>query len=208
MIKENIEAVVRTESGKGVARKLRAEGRLPAVLYGPRNEPVALSVNAHDFNRMLQKAKGERILFTLQLKDNGSSEERLALIKELQLHPVNDLIRHIDFYEVFMDQELHVTVPVVYVGKARGVEMEGGMLEIKRRSLNVACFPQNIPDKIEVDVTELGLGEAIHIGDVTPPEGVKVIDPERLTLVTVVSTAAAVETSEEEEEEEEALAEE
>ncbi len=202
MIKETIEAVVRTEAGKGVARKLRAQGRIPAVLYGPRNEPVAISVNSHDFNRMLQKAKGERILFTLQLKNNGASEERLALIKDLQLHPVNDLIRHIDFYEVFMDHELHVNVPVVYVGKAKGVEMEGGMLEIKRRSLNVACFPQHIPDRIEVDVTDLGLGQAIHIGDVTPPEGVRIVDAPRLTLVTVVGTAAAAEAAEEEEEEE------
>ncbi len=204
MIRQTLEAVAREESGKGVARKLRAAGRIPGVLYGPRNAPVPLSVNTHDFNRMLERAKGERILFTLTLKRGEEEEQRLALIKELQLHPVNDRIIHIDFYEVFMDQEIHVTVPVAYVGKARGVEMEGGMLEIKRRSLNIACFPQNIPDRIEVDVTDLGLGDAIHIGDVTPPEGVRIIDPARLTLVTVVATAAAAEAAEEEEEEEEA----
>ncbi len=203
MLKQTLDAVARKESGKGVARKLRAAGRIPGVLYGPRNAPVPLSVNTHDFNRMLEKAKGERILFTLKVENEGSTEERLALIKELQLHPVNDRIIHIDFYEVFMDQELHVTVPVAYVGKAKGVEMEGGMLEIKRRSLNIACYPQNIPDRIEVDVTELGLGDAIHIGDVTPPEGVRIVDPARLTLVTVVATAAAVEAAAEEEEEEE-----
>ncbi len=201
MLKFEMEATVRDKTGKGVARKLRAEGMIPAILYGPGSTPVPLAVNAFDLQKMLTRAKGERILFTLNLKNNGASEQRLALIKEFQFHPVNDSIQHIDFYEVSMDRELHVEVPVKLVGKARGVEVEKGVLEIKRRTLEVACLPTNIPDEIEVDVSDLGLGEAIHIGDIEPPEGVRIIDPPRLTIVTIVGSGAMEAATEEEAEE-------
>lgn len=203
MKQETMEAQVRTETGKGVARKLRASGKIPAVLYGPRNEPVALAVNDHDFNRILFKAKGDRILFSINLNNNGNSETRLALIKSLQRHPVNDKIRHIDFYEVFMDQPVEVDVRLAFVGKAKGVEIEKGVLDILQRSLKVACLPTNIPNEIEIDVTELGLGEAIHVSDVVPPEGVKILDDPKMPLVTITGSAATSATEEEEEEEEE-----
>ena len=201
MLKFEMEATVRDKTGKGVARKLRAEGLIPAILYGPGSTPVPLAVNAFDLQKLLTRAKGERILCTLNLKNNGASEQRLALIKEFQFHPVNDSIQHIDFYEVSMDRELHVEVPVKLVGKAKGVEVEKGVLEIKRRTLEVACLPTNIPDEIEVDVTDLGLGEAIHIGDIEPPEGVRIIDPPRLTIVTIVGSGAMEAATEEEAEE-------
>jgi len=201
MLRFELDASVREKTGKGVARKLRADGQIPSIIYGPEIQPVPLAINAHEFKKLLIKAKGERILFTLNLQNYGSSEQRLALIKELQRHPVNDSIRHVDFYEVAMDRELHIEVPVKLVGKARGVEVEKGVLEIKRRTLEVACLPTNIPDEIEVDVTDLGLGEAIHIGDVTPPEGVRIVDPPRLTIVTIVGSGVS---STEEEAEEEA----
>ena len=190
MLKFEMEATVREKTGKGIARKLRAQGMIPAILYGPGSTPVPLAINAFDFQKLLTRAKGERIIFTLNLKKNGTSEQRLALIKEFQFHPVNDSVQHIDFYEVSMDRELHVEVPVKLVGKAKGVEVEKGVLEIKRRTLEVACLPTNIPDEIEVDVSELGLGEAIHIGDIEPPEGVRIVDPPRLTIVTVVGSGA------------------
>ena len=210
MLRFEMEALVRDKTGKGVARKLRAQGMIPAIIYGQASEPIPLAVNAHEFQKLLTRAKGERILFTLNLKDNGSSQEKLALIKEFQFHPVNDSIRHVDFYEVAMDRELHVEVPVKLVGKARGVEVEKGVLEIKRRTLEVACLPTNIPDEIEVDVTDLGLGEAIHIGDIEPPEGVRILDPPRLTIVTIVGSGVveAEEGAEEEAEIEEVATEE
>lgn len=208
MLRFEMEALIRDKTGKGIARKLRAEGMIPAIIYGPGTEPVPLAINAHEFQKLLTRAKGERILFTLNLKNNGTSQEKLALIKEFQFHPVNDSIRHVDFYEVAMDRELHVEVPVKLVGKAKGVEVEKGVLEIKRRTLEVACLPTNIPDEIEIDVTELGLGEAIHIGDVEPPEGVRILDPPRLTIVTIVGSGVAEAEEGEEEAEEEAQAEE
>ena len=190
MLRFEMDVLIRDKTGKGVARKLRARGMIPGIIYGPASDPVPLAIDGHEFQKLLTRARGERILFTLNLKKNGSSQEKLALIKEFQFHPVNDFIRHVDFYEVAMDRELHVEVPVRLVGKAKGVEVDKGMLEIKRRTLEVACLPTNIPDEIEVDVTELRLGEAIHIGDITPPEGVRIVDPPRLTIVTVVGSGA------------------
>ena len=203
MLRFEMDVLIRDKTGKGVARNLRAKAMIPGIIYGPASDPVPLAIDAHEFQKLLTRARGERILFTLNLKKNGSSQGKLALIKEFQFHPVNDSIRHVDFYEVAMDRELHVEVPVRLVGKARGVEVDKGMLEIKRRTLEVACLPTNIPDEIEVDVAELGLGEAIHIGDVTPPEGVRIVDPPRLTIVTVVGSGAveAEEAGEEEMEE-------
>ncbi len=195
-----IEAQIRTQSGKGVARKLRKQGLIPGVLYGPKTEPVPLSVNQHEFNKMLIGAKGERLLFSLNLRDNGATENRLALVKELQLHPVNDEIRHVDFYEVFMDEEVTVNVPIAITGKARGVE-EGGVLEIIQRTLEVSCLPMAIPKEIEVDVTELEIGDALHVEDLTPPEGVRFLDDPKTTLLTIVGAAVAEEKAEEEEEE-------
>ncbi len=209
MLRLKLEANYREKTGKGIARKLRASGKIPGILYGPGNDPVPLSVDRHNFLKMMTKAKGERILFTINLQKGEAEDKRLALIKEFQRHPVNDSIRHIDFYEIAMDRELHTEVPIKLVGKARGVEVDKGVLEIKRRALNVACLPDNIPDEIEIDITALGLGEAIHISDVTPPEGVKIIDPPRLTIVTIVGSGGGAAAEEEEtveaEEGEEAL---
>ena len=203
MLRFELDATIREATGKGAARKLRAKGDIPAIIYGPGSEPVPLAVNAYEFQKALLRAKGERIIFTLNLKENGSrDQQRLALIKEIQRHPVNDLIRHVDFYEVAMDREIHLEVPVKIVGIAKGVKQENGILEIKRRSLEVACLPTNIPDEIEVDVTNLGLGEAIHIKDITPSEGVRILDPPGLTIVTIVGSSISPAEEEEAEEEE------
>ena len=196
----DINTDVRDKSGKGVARKLRQAGRLPGVLYGPGSEPVSLSVDAHDFQLMLQSAKGEQILFTLKMSA-GENNERLAMVKELQTHPVNDSILHIDFYEVDMARKLNVDVPVKPVGTPMGVELYKGILEILHRSVTLSCFPKNIPDFIEIDVTELNLGESAHISDITPPEGVEIVDSPEITVASVVGSGAGASSAEEEGEE-------
>ncbi len=195
-----IDAQIRTESGKGVARKLRKDGQIPGVLYGPRTETIPLSVNQHEFKKILIAAKGEQLLFSLNLRNNGATDKHLTLIKELQLHPVNDEIRHIDFYKVQVDEEVTVNVPMAITGKAKGVE-EGGVLEIIQRTLEISCLPLSIPKEIQVDVTELGIGDALHVADITPPEGVRFLNDPETTLLTVVG-AAPTEAAEEEVEEE------
>ncbi|MDL1959470.1 MAG: 50S ribosomal protein L25 [Deltaproteobacteria bacterium] len=195
-----IETQVRTKAGKGVARKLRRAGQTPGVLYGPKAETISLSVNTHEFNMLLNSAGGEPLLFTLNLGGNGDSSSHTALIKDLQLHPVDDKIRHIDFYEVLMDEEVQVEVPITAVGKAKGVEADIGVLEIIQRAVKISCLPLAIPRDIQINVSDLGLGEAVHVADIKPPEGIRLMDDPETTLMTIVASRA----EEEEEKEEEA----
>jgi len=139
-------------------------------------------------------------LFTLNLTGNGDSNSHTALIKDLQLHPVDDQICHVDFYEALMDEEVQVEVPIAAVGKAKGVETDMGVLEIIQRTVKISCLPLAIPREIQVDVSDLGLGDAVHVADITPPEGVRLLDDPETALMTVV-TSAAEEPEEEKEEE-------
>ncbi len=199
-----IEASRRNETGKGVARKLRRSGQIPGVIYGSKTEPIPLAVNMHEFNRLLFLAKGEQMLITMNIKDNGNSIQKLAMIKDLQLHPVNDQVRHIDFYEIFMDEPVTVEVPIAAKGKAKGVD-EGGTMEFLQRTIEVSCLPMAIPKAIEVDVSDLGIGDALHVADLTPPEGVTIVEDPETTIITVVG-AAPTEAEELEAAEEEAEA--
>jgi len=210
MIRMTIDANVRDQAGKGIARKMRHKGEIPGVLYGPRIDPIALSVNEHDFNKILFKTKGEQVIFTINLDSNGSEtdrEDRLALIKEMHRHPVNDRIRHIDFYAISMDEKIKIEVPVTPIGEAKGVEFNDGVLELIQRTVTISCLPFAIPKEIELDVSDLDIGDALHVKDLTPPEGIEFIDPADTALLTVVSAAApAVEEEEVEEELEEEIA--
>ncbi len=197
MIQIDLETQVRNETGKGAARKLRRQGKIPAILYGPKIEPIGLSVNEHDFNKILIKAAGEQVVFNLKVQD----DTKLALIKELQRHPVNERIRHIDFYAVSVDEKIKVEIAIKPVGKAKGVEIGGGVLEMIQRTVTVKCLPLNIPKELEVDVSDLDVGDALHISDITPPEGVEFSEPPDTTLITVVGGAQGPEEAEEEAEE-------
>ena len=194
-----IDIQARTKAGKGVARKLRHAGQTPGVLYGPKAETISLSVNTHEFYKLLNSAGGEPLLFTLNLKSNGDSSSHTALIKDLQLHPVDDKIRHIDFYEVLMDEEVQVEVPITPVGKAKGVEADMGVLEIIQRTVKISCLPLAIPRNIQINVSDLELGDVVHVADITAPEGVRLMDDPETTLMTVVASRAEEEEKEEEE---------
>ncbi len=196
----SMNAAVRTETGKGAARKLRRAEQIPGILYGQGEKPVPLSVNRHEFQRMLFVSAGERVMFTLNLTGDGDGGKRLALLKELQRHPVNDQIRHIDFYEVAMDRTVQVEVPIVPVGEAKGVKISKGIMELIQREVTIECLPLEIPDEIEVDITDLDVGDALHVGDIKAKEGIRFVDDPGTTLITI--GAAAIEEAEVEGEEE------
>lgn len=192
---------IRHKTGKEIAKKLRAQGMIPAVIYGPGTEPIPLAVKANELKRILYRYREEQIIFNLTLEDNGSSSKKTALVKELQYHPVTDEIIHVDFYEISMEREVEVEVPVEIVGKAKGVEL-GGHLQQLLQTITVACLPGLIPDKIEVDVTELGLGDVLRVKDLTPPEGVRYLDDPEEPIVTILAPEEeAAEEGEEAEEE-------
>jgi large subunit ribosomal protein L25 len=195
----------RTAVGNGPARRLRQKGQIPAVLYGPGTDSVLLSVNISDIDRILKKGRIGQVLLNLVIPNNGETTNKTVMVKELQLHPVSRNYLHMDFYEVAMDRKIMVNVPVVTTGKAKGVEI-GGILQIIRRELEVQCLPLNVPDSIEIDITDLDIGDSIHVGDISRQNDVEFLDDENFTVVTIVSPKVEEEAEAEEEAEEEAEA--
>ena len=193
----------RTTKGNSPARALRRDGAIPAVIYGPGKEPVALSVNVYDLEQVLKTARSRQVFLNLAVE---GGETRKAMLKELQRHPVSGNFLHADFYEVAMDRKVRVMIPVTTVGKCQGVEM-GGMLQIIRRELEALCIPSNIPDVIEIDITELDMGESVHVEDITMAGDVELVHDVNFTVLTVLA-GRQEEAVEEGEEGEEAEAEE
>jgi large subunit ribosomal protein L25 len=193
---------IRTTTGNGPARRLRQKGQIPAVLYGPGIESVMLSVNISDIDRVLKKGRIGQALLNLVIPDNGETSTKTVMVKELQLHPVSRNFLHIDFYEVAMDRKIMVNVPVTTTGKAKGVEV-GGILQIVRRELEVQCLPMDVPGSIEVDITDLDIGDSIHVGDISLQSEIEFLGDENFTVVTVVTPKIEEEEEPVEEEEEE-----
>ncbi|RZB33919.1 MAG: large subunit ribosomal protein L25 [Desulfobacteraceae bacterium Eth-SRB2] len=190
---------IRTTTGNGPARRLRQKGQIPAVLYGPGTESVLLSVNISDIDMVLKKGRIGQALLNLVIPDNGETSIKTVMVKELQIQPVSRNFLHIDFYEVAMDRKIMVNVPVTTTGKAKGVEV-GGILQIVRRELEVQCFPLDVPKSIELDITDLDIGDSIHVGDISLQSGIEFLGEENFTVVTIVTPKI--------EEEEEAIEEE
>ncbi|MDM8525023.1 50S ribosomal protein L25/general stress protein Ctc [Desulfococcaceae bacterium HSG8] len=194
-----LNANVRTAVGKGQARVLRREGKIPAVLYGPGTDPTLLSVDIKAFEDAIKNSRKSQGLLNLVIQ-NG--EARPSMIKELQAHPVSRDFIHADFYEVSMDRKIRVMVPVRTKGKCIGVEL-GGMLQIVRRELEVLCFPHEIPEAIEIDITELDMAESIHVREIPLEGNIEIPADVNFTVATILSGRIKSDEDEEEETEEE-----
>ena len=192
-----ITAEVRESSGKGVARKLRQAGKIPAILYGQGHEGVSLSLDSYELNQLLATTGARTSVLELEVTGGGRSGRQNVLIKEVQKHPFKDHILHMDLLEIAMDELISVMVPIEIVGTAKGVRLDDGILEMKRRELEIECLPHIIPDSITVDVTELEIGDNVHVEDVWVPAGITISHDTNFTILTVV--AAAVEPEPEEE---------
>ncbi len=191
----------RTETGKGSARRLRSMGMLPVIVYGPEISPIMLSIDYKQLEKILRGKSAESIIFDLRVDSNGKKYSKRVMIKEIQKDPVTRDYLHVDFYEISMEKELEVDIPVHLVNTPIGVS-EGGILEHIRRELKISCMPRNLVDKIEIDVSGLDVGQSLHIGDISFPPGLKSMEDENLTIATVVAPAIEVEEVEEVEEEE------
>jgi len=196
----DLKAQVRKTTGKGLARALRREGRIPAVLYGPKTDSMMLSIDFKEFEQIVKKANVGSVLLNLQIQ-NGETSTRPAMIKELQTNPVSGAFVHVDFYEIDMQRKINVSVPVVTRGKSAGVE-EGGLLQIVRREIELFCLPTAIPESIEVDISELTIGDSIHIREITLPGDVELPEDIDFTVITVLAPKVEEEVVEEEELEE------
>lgn len=192
-----LNAKVRSTLGNGPARALRREGMMPAVLYGRGIEPVLLSVQIKDLENILKHGSMGQTLITLNIQ-GGTSASKTVLIKELQTHPLTDNFLHADFYEIDMNRKITVSIPVTTTGKSKGVEM-GGILQIIRRELEISCFPNQIPESIEVDITDLEMGDAVHVEDIPVSEEIEILYDVNFTVITVVAPKVETEAAEEEE---------
>ncbi len=180
-----LKAEPRQATGRSAARKLKAQGAIPAVVYGGRDKPQSLQVSAREVNAMLSHASGENILVELQL-DGGS---KMAMVQEIQHAPLGGKVLHIDFHAVNMNEKIHADVPLEASGTANGVKNFGGLLEQTLRTLSIECLPTDLPDRIAVDVSNLNIGDAIHVRDIPLPNGVAAKNQPDLTAFSVVAPA-------------------
>ncbi|MEA2166299.1 MAG: large subunit ribosomal protein [Thermoanaerobaculia bacterium] len=190
MAEVTLEVSRRERSGKEQAKKLRQDGKIPAVVYGGHKEPVAITVERKAVSDLIQKSDhGIRSIFLLKM--SGTDQQRHAMIKDMQMDPISRRMTHIDFVRVVMDEVVRVTVPVHITGNSIGVK-EGGILDWQIRELHVECLPNAIPDKIDVDITNLGAHEQVRVSDLTLPEGVKVAEDTHRVIVGVTSPRAEI----------------
>ena len=189
MATASLSAEARTGTGKGVARKLRAAGRVPAVVYGHAREAQALSLQTRELEKLLSTISTGSTVVELAL---GGAITK-TLIREVQRHPFKKQILHVDFQELVAGEKVTVEIPLVFVGTPEGVRLSGALLEQILHSLEVLVDPSNIPNHIDVDVTNLAMGHSLHVRELTLPAGLEVLTDEDATVCAVVAPRAVVE---------------
>ena len=189
MANATLSAEMRSDSGKGVARKLRAAGRVPGIVYGHGREPQSLSVVARDLDKLLGSIADSSTVVELGL--DGATTR--TLIREVQRHPFKKMIMHVDFQELVAGEKVIVDLPLVFVGVPEGVRLSGALLEQILHKVEVRVDPANIPNHIDVDVSHLAMGHSLHIRDLVLPAGVEVLSEEDATICAVIAPRAAVE---------------
>jgi len=186
MQQKQLNVELRSKTGKGISRQLRMADMVPGVVYGKGMDPIAVSIKYRELRAALAGEGGQNNLITLI--GGGSLDQSMAIIVDLQRDPLKGTYRHVDLHRVNMTEKLRITVPVVLKGTATGVK-EGGLLDLAHHELHVECLPGNIPDHIEIDITNLAVAHSIHVSDLTLPEGVKVLDNPKTPVVSVLGRA-------------------
>ncbi len=185
-MKVELEAEVREQVGKGVARQLRRKGKIPAVLYG-QGECVLLSLDPIPVIKALKSRTGKTALISLNIEGVTSRKGRSALLRDWQIDPVSGALLHLDLFEVSMSKQIRVKVPVSVIGAVPAGVKEGGLLQHNLRELHIECLPGAIPSTIEVDATDLVIGQGVHVKELQPGAGIRLLDePDHM----VISVAA------------------
>ena len=187
----SLNATVRADRGTGVARKLRAAGSVPAVIYGHGREPQSLAINTREIDKLLSQIAAESTVIELNV-DGATSN---TLIREIQRHPFKRHIVHVDFQQLVAGEKVTVSVPLRFHGTPDGVRLGGGILEETMHQVHLRLDPANIPNHIDVDVTPLTIGHNFHVRDLVLPEGVSVLDEPAATVCLVAAPKAATETT-------------
>ncbi len=174
---------------RGQVKQLRSTGRVPATIYGRQAKPQNLEISAKEISDLIHHHVSENLLVDLAI-ENDARAKRLALVQEIQHHPIDGKVLHVDFHEVAENEKVTVQVPVETVGEAAGVKNSGGVLEHVLFKLKVRCLPKDLPEQITVDVTSLEINKTIHIGEITAPAGVEIIGNKKLPVVSVTPPRA------------------
>ncbi len=178
----SLNADIRKESGKGVARSLRRGGRIPAVLYS-KGGSTSISLSPINVRKLIMLGHAESTLIDLKLEGPDDKSDKIAILRDYQKDPLTGELLHADFFEVSMDEKIRVTVPVELTGKTPAGVVEGGLLQLVTREVEIECLPSIIPDNLLADASALGIGESLHIRDINIPDGVRFVsDPEQVVL--------------------------
>ena len=206
MAQAELKVEIRENTGKSVARKLRAAGQVPAVVYGKDMDPTPIIVDPKDLEKAVDTEAGWNTLLTL--KGASPVDGKVVVLKDLELHPIRREMVCADFHVINLQKKLHFMVPVQTIGTSAGQKM-GGSLQVIRKELEVICLPTAVPQSIDIDVTELNIGDVVHVEDVQAPQGVEIPYDVNFTVLTVKGQKAEEEETEGEEDEaiEEAAAE-
>lgn len=176
----SIAANARQTTGKGPARQSRMQGKLPGVVYGPEKTPLSVYVAEREFRAAMKAAAGSSSIFTLNIDGQPSK----VLVREIQRDPVSSKMLHVDFHAISMTKPINLSIPVHITGISKGVKAEGGIQNLVLRELEISCLPSNIPDFVSVDVSELSIGDSIHVRDLMIPN-VTVLEDKDSTVVTI-----------------------
>jgi large subunit ribosomal protein L25 len=200
MSKSSISAELRSERGKNATYRLRQEGFIPAVIYS-HGESEAIKIKKNDFYSIFRGHISESLLIDVNIISKKKDDNHQVFVKDYQLDPITSELVHIDFYKITAGEKIHTKVPVEVTGKSEGEKM-GGILEVIERELEIECLPREMPEKIEIDVTNVNIGDSIHIEDIETTGSLKFLIDEKRVIVTVLAPKAVVEEEEVEEEEE------
>jgi large subunit ribosomal protein L25 len=187
-----LQAQKRTKTGKGISRQLRIQKSIPGIVYGGDTEPISVQVGLKELHHILGSSAGGNVLINLEIHNGQDTNKQPVIIKDMQSDPLSREFTHVDFYRISLDKALTTHIPVVAIGISVGVQ-EGGILEFSAREVEVKCLPTLIPDKIEVDITAMKVGNTIHISDLKVPEGVELLEEPDGVVMTVVAPKAIVE---------------
>lgn len=182
----SLQAFPRTQTRRGEVKKLRASGRIPAVIYGRQQNPQNLELEAKELNTLIHHSASENLLVDLAVKDDARPK-RLALVQEIQHHALSGSVLHVDFHEVAENEKVTIFVPIESTGEAVGVKADGGVLEHVLFKIKVRALPKDLPEVIAVDVSALKIGDSIHLGDIKPPAGVEILGDKHVSVLSIAA---------------------
>ena len=186
MERRELTVELRNKTGKGISRQLRKSGMVPGIVYGKGMDAVPVMVNDKELSEAIAGEGGHNNLLTLMGAEGLSG--KVVIVADLVRNPIKRNTLHVDFHKINMTEKIRIAVPINLVGTAAGVSA-GGLLDFAKHTLEVECLPTQIPEHIDVDVTELTVGHSIHVGDLKVPDGIKVLDDTRASVVSILGKA-------------------